>query len=90
MLARVNRGLGVCSSGKSNPAGRDAPPGSYDELGTLAVPWQVVATRDRLQLSACVRQRFGQPMHQTCELVKKSRFLNESTGSVQSCSRTKY
>ena len=50
MLARVNRGLGVCSSGKSNPAGRDAPPGSYDELGTLAVPWPVVATLDRPQL----------------------------------------
>ena len=50
MLAHVNRGFGVGSSGKRSPAGRDRPGDSYDELGTLAVPWPVVATLDRPQL----------------------------------------
>ena len=37
VLARVNRGLGVCSSGKRNPAGQDRPRDSYDELSTFAI-----------------------------------------------------
>ena len=50
MLAHVNRGFGMGSSGKRSPAGRDRPGDSYDELGTLAVPWPVVATLDRPEL----------------------------------------
>ena len=70
VLARVNRGLGVCSSGKSNPAGRDAPPGSYDELGTLA------ATLDRPELvSPAFRKNAASRCSEPVHSLRKAVFL---------------
>ena len=85
VLARVNRGLGVCSSGKRSPMGRDRPRDSYDVLGTLAVRWPVVATLDRPELISLgypngAASRCTEPVHS----LRKAIFLTSGTAPAES------